>query len=608
MYHEDRIWQKNINQFVLFAGRNCFGGFLKAHPSRLKVQDFTHQPTSGYAFPFVQKEETHMHVPTQSSTPDLVPIRRALISVSDKTGIVEFATALQKEFSVELVSTGGTAKTLREAGLKVADISDLTGFPEMMDGRVKTLHPKVHGGFLALRDNPEHLAAMQTHGIQPIDLICVNLYPFEQTVAKPNCTFAEAIENIDIGGPAMIRSASKNHRSIVVVTDPIQYDKVLKHMRNNNGQTPYNFRLDLAMWAYTRTAQYDAAIYPYLAEAYFKEKPERVAEHAGLLPALTPRLKKFEDLRYGENPHQLAAFYKTQNSSLCTHHSSIATARQLHGKALSYINILDADASIELVREFSQPAAAVIKHTNPCGCAVAETLEAAFELAYAGDPVAAFGGIVALNREVDVPTAEAIVSGKRFLEVVIAPSYAPAALEMLKDRWKDCRILSTGALGTPDPKQLHFRSVTGGVLVQQFDTAGFDKEKCTVTSIRRPTESEWRDLEFIWLVTKHVKSNAIAIGKGGKLLGAGAGQMSRPMSAKIAIELARKNGHAEALQGSAAGSDAFFPFPDGPELLINAGITAIIHPGGSKKDQETIDLCNRHNVALVTTGQRHFAH
>jgi phosphoribosylaminoimidazolecarboxamide formyltransferase/IMP cyclohydrolase len=547
-----------------------------------------------------------MHVPTQSSTPDLVPIRRALISVSDKTGIVEFATALQKEFNVELVSTGGTAKTLREAGLKVADISDLTGFPEMMDGRVKTLHPKVHGGFLALRDNAEHLAAMEKHGIQPIDLICVNLYPFEQTVAKPNCTFAEAIENIDIGGPAMIRSASKNHRSIVVVTDPVQYEKVLKHMRANSGQTPYQFRLDLAMWAYTRTAQYDAAIYPYLAEAYFKEKPERVPEQAGLLPALTPRLRKAEDLRYGENPHQLAAFYKTAAGG--TQSSNIATAQQLHGKALSYINILDADAAIELVREFSQPAAAVIKHTNPCGCAVGETLEQAFDKAYAGDPVAAFGGIVALNREVDVSTAEAIVSGKRFLEVVIAPAYVPAALEMLKERWKDCRILATGTLGSPDPRQLHFRSVTGGILVQQFDIAGFDKEKCTVTSTRRPTEMEWADLAFIWLVTKHVKSNAVALAKGGQLLGAGAGQMSRPMSAKIAIELARKNGHAESLQGSSAGSDAFFPFPDGPELLINAGVTAIIHPGGSKKDQETIDLCNRHNIALVTTGQRHFAH
>jgi phosphoribosylaminoimidazolecarboxamide formyltransferase/IMP cyclohydrolase len=494
-----------------------------------------------------------------------------------------------------------------------------------MDGRVKTLHPKVHGGFLALRDNPEHLAAMEKHGIEPIDLICVNLYPFEQTVARPDCTFEEAIENIDIGGPAMIRSASKNHRSIVVVTDAVQYEKVLKHMRANpapggGGQTPYAFRLDLAMWAYTRTAQYDAAIYPYLAQAYFAQKAaaepnEALAESAGLLPALTPRLKRVETLRYGENPHQLAAFYATASAE-----PGVATAKQLHGKALSYINILDADASIELVREFSQPAAAVIKHTNPCGCALGETLALAFDSAYAGDPVAAFGGIVALNRDVDEETAEHIVSGKRFLEVLIAPGYSPAALDMLKDRWKDCRILATGPLGhgadaaaspalnANRPPELHYRSVTGGILVQQRDLAGFDRKACTVTSLRQPTQAEWDNLAFIWLVTNHVKSNAVPIARNAQLLGAGAGQMSRPMSAKIAIELANKNGHAEKLRGSAAGSDAFFPFPDAPELLINAGITAIIHPGGSKKDQDTIDLCNRHNIALVTTGQRHFAH
>jgi phosphoribosylaminoimidazolecarboxamide formyltransferase/IMP cyclohydrolase len=555
-----------------------------------------------------------------ASHPDLVPVKRALISVSDKSGIVEFASALQKEFGVELVSTGGTARTLREAGLKVRDISELTGFPEMMDGRVKTLHPLVHGGFLALRDNPEHLAAMKNHNIQTIDLIVVNLYPFEATVAKPDCTFEQAIENIDIGGPAMIRSASKNHRSVVVVTDAVQYPKVLKHMRANKtaageGQTPYKFRLDLAMWAYTRTAQYDAAIYPYLASHYFRtptamdpgtpDDVDMLANVEGLLPALTPALKRREVLRYGENPHQRAAFYTTANTE-----PGVATARQLHGKALSYINILDADAAIELVREFANPAAAVIKHTNPCGCATGETLAKAFEHAYAGDPVAAFGGIVALNREVDEDTANDIVSGKRFLEVIIAPDYSAAALEVLKDRWKDCRILATGSLERPASARppLHFRSVTGGILVQQTDLAGFDQSGCTVTSQRQPSEREWADLAFIWLVTKHVKSNAIAIGRGGQLLAAGAGQMSRPMSARIAIELANKNGHAEKLHGAVAGSDAFFPFPDAPELLINAGITAIIHPGGSKKDQETIDLCNRHNITLVTTGRRHFAH
>ncbi len=552
----------------------------------------------------------------------LVPVKRALLSVSDKTGIVDFATALQREFQIELVSTGGTAKVLRDAGLIVRDIAELTGFPEMMDGRVKTLHPNVHGGFLALRDNPTHIAAMQQHHIQPIDLVCVNLYPFEATVAQPDATFAEAVENIDIGGPAMIRSAAKNHRSVVVVTDPFQYGKVLKHLRANGGQTPYPFRLDLAMWAYTRTAQYDAAISTYIAMTYFTQRAKDhaaarvpgtadtdedvlyIADAMGLTPALTPVLRRKEVLRYGENPLQLAAFYTASPAR-----PGIATAKQLHGKALSYINILDADAAIELVREFSAPAAAVIKHTNPCGCATAGALPDAFDLAYAGDPLAAFGGIVALNREVDEATAARIIAGKRFLEVLIAPAYSAAALAMLQERWKDCRILATGDLaGQQDPRELHYRSVTGGMLVQQPDRAGFDRASCRVTSLRKPTDAEWSDLAFIWLVTKHVKSNAVAIASGGQLLGAGAGQMSRPMSARIAIELAQKNGHTAKLPGSAAGSDAFFPFPDAPELLIAAGVRAIIHPGGSKKDQETIDLCNRHGVTLVATGQRHFAH
>lgn len=544
-----------------------------------------------------------MNVPAPMQTIDLVTIKRALISVSDKTGIVEFATTLQKTYGVELISTGGTAKALRDAGLKVMDISEVTGFPEMMDGRVKTLHPLVHGGLLGLRDNPTHLAAMQEHHITPIDLVCVNLYPFEATVAKPDCTFAEAIENIDIGGPSMIRSAAKNHRSVCVVTDPIQYAKVLKHLAAHDGATPYRFRLDLAMWAYTRTAQYDAAIFPYLAQQYFKDDPEKLSEQAGLLPVLSPRLKQISPLRYGENPHQLAAFYGDH-----TGQAGIATAQQLHGKALSYINILDADAAIEIVREYAQPAAAVIKHTNPCGCAIAATLAEAFDLAYAGDPVAAFGGIVALNQMVDLQTAEHIVAGKRFLEVLIAPSYTPEALALLQGRWKDCRILATGPLGTEIQGSLHYRSVTGGVLVQQRDVAGFDRAACTVTSSRAPTEQEWSDLGFIWLVSKHVKSNAIAVGKNGQLLGTGAGQMSRPMSARVALELAKANGHTERLNGSVAGSDAFFPFPDAPELLIKSGITAIIHPGGSKKDQETIDLANKCGVTLVTTGQRHFAH
>ncbi len=548
---------------------------------------------------------------------DLVPIRRALVSVSDKTGIVELCTALQQEIVVELISTGGTAKTLREAGLKVSDISEITGFPEMMDGRVKTLHPLVHGALLGLRESPEHQAAMAAHGIKPIDLVVVNLYPFEATVAKPGCTFDQAIENIDIGGPSMIRSAAKNHRSVAVITNPFQYDKLLKHMHQRNGSTPHRFRLDLAMWAFMRTAQYDAAIYPYLAKEYFNAGPEDLsnfpmvssdvppmAEKAGFLPALLPRLFRMDVLRYGENPHQMAAFYGAEPRE-----PGIATAQQFHGKALSYINLLDADAAIELVREFDGPAAAVIKHTNPCGCGQAATLAEAFDLAYAGDPVAAFGGIVALNRLVDLETAERIASGKRFLEVLIAPEYDHAALELLKGRWKDCRILATGPLPHTSPEAaLHYRSVTGGMLVQQRDQSGWDRAACTVTSNRQPSDAEWRDLAFVWLATKHVKSNAICIAHNNQLLGAGAGQMSRPMAAKIAIELAQKNGHGENIRGAVAGSDAFFPFPDAPELLIKAGVTAIIHPGGSKKDQETVEMANRHGIALVTTGVRHFRH
>ena len=529
---------------------------------------------------------------------ELVSPKRALISVSDKTGVVEFATALQKRYGVELVSTGGTAQALRQAGLEVQDVADLTGFPELMDGRVKTLHPKVHGGLLGKRDDPEHTRAMESHGIAPIDIVCVNLYPFEATVEREGCTFDHAVENIDIGGPSMIRSAAKNHRWVLVVTDPFQYGKVLDQLEAHEGKTPLRFRLDLAMWAFARTAQYDAAIQAYLAGVYFQDGPEA----AGLLPTLSPRLQRKEVLRYGENPHQLAAFYTESGRKV----PGVSTAEQLHGKALSYINLLDADAAIELVREFAHPAAAVIKHTNPCGCAMAESLAEAFDLAYAGDPVAAFGGIVALNQTVDLETAQRIVAGKRFLEVLIAPGYEANALELLRDRWKDCRILATGGLeGSPS---LRYHSVTGGVLVQQPDLAGFDRAACVVTSKRQPTAREWYDLEFAWLVTKHVKSNAIVVAHQGQLLGAGAGQMSRPLSARIAIDLARSNGHGQLLSGAVAGSDAFFPFPDGPALLIDAGVKAIIHPGGSKKDQDTINLCDREGVALVATGQRHFAH
>ncbi len=536
-------------------------------------------------------------------SPDIVPVRRALLSLSDKSGLVELATALVREFNVELVSTGGTARAIQEAGLPVRDVADLTGFPEMMDGRVKTLHPAVHGGLLALRDAPSHQQAMRNHGISPIDLLVVNLYPFEKVTADPACPFDHAVENIDIGGPAMVRSASKNHRSVAVVTDPIQYEKLLNIMRAHKGGTTHAFRLDLAMWAFGRTAQYDAAIHAYISRHYFASKNPESAELAGLTPQLIADLSRVQLLRYGENPHQRGAFYAASRPP-----EGVAAARQLHGKELSWINLLDADAALGLVREFTRPAAAVIKHANPCGCATADSPAEAFDLAYAGDPIAAFGGIVALNRSVDVPTAQSIVQGKRFLEVLIAPDFQPAALAMLQSRWADCRLLATGPANAVPAHRLDFRSVAGGMLVQETDMRGFNKEACRVVSKVAPTDAQWADMEFVWLACKHVKSNAIALAAGGQLLAAGAGQMSRVTSCRLAVELARQNGHAGKLPQSVAASDAFFPFADGPQLLISAGVRAIIQPGGSKRDQETIDLCDQHKVALVLTGERHFRH
>ncbi len=535
--------------------------------------------------------------------PDVVPIRRALLSVSDKSGLVDLATALVREFNIELISTGGTARALQAAGLPVRDVADLTGFPEMMDGRVKTLHPAVHGGLLALRDAPSHQQAMREHTIAPIDLLVVNLYPFEKVTAEANCPFEHAVENIDIGGPAMVRSASKNHRSVAVITDAAQYEKLLANMRANSGGTTHHFRLDLAVWAFGRTAQYDAAIHAYLTHSYFADQTDAPLEQAGLTPQLIYGLERLQKLRYGENPHQRGAFYATSRPA-----HGLAAARQLHGKELSWINLLDADAALALVSEFSQPAAAVIKHANPCGCAVAENLAEAFDLAYAGDPVAAYGGIVALNRPVDTSTAQRIVQGKRFLEVLIAPDFAPEALAMLQSRWADCRVLATGAAALSTADALSVRSVAGGMLVQQNDYAGFHKASCRVVSTREPTPREWADMEFVWPACKHIKSNAIALAMGGQLLSAGAGQMSRVTSCRLAVELARQNGHSEKLSDAVAASDAFFPFSDGPEILVAAGVRAIIQPGGSKRDQETIDLCNKHNVAMVFTGQRHFRH
>lgn len=519
---------------------------------------------------------------------DLVPVRRALISVFDKAGLAEFAKALHNEFKIELISTGGTAKFLRELGLPVTDVSTVTGFPEMMDGRVKTLHPKIHGGILAQRDNPEHIAAMKEHGIQPIDLVCINLYPFEKTVATPDVTFEEAIENIDIGGPSMVRSAAKNHRWVLVVTSPDRYEKVLGDLREHNGACCGKHRLKQAQRAFAHTAEYDSLIANYLASA-------GGIDSAGMVL----NLHKALDLRYGENPHQKATLLVGKKPD----EASVAFARQLHGKELSYINLLDADGALACVKEFDKPAAVIVKHTTPCGAAIADDLPTAFRRAFEGDPLAAFGGIVALNRSIDLPTAQAITSIDKLLEVIVAPDFEPDALKLLRERWKNVRLLEVGPVGHFDSSELHMHKIVGGMLVQQRDLLGVDMADWKIVSNRKPTDREMADLAFAWLVCKHVKSNAIVVAKDGMLMGAGAGQMDRPSAARIAISKA-----GERVKGCVAASDAFFPFPDAPQLLLEAGVTAIIHPGGSLRDQETLDILNKANAAMVVTGQRHFKH
>jgi len=520
---------------------------------------------------------------------DLVPVKRALISVSDKTGLAEFARALHEEFKVELISTGGTAKFLREvAKVPVTDVSQITGFPEMMDGRVKTLHPKIHGGLLAIRDNPEHVAAMKEHGIVGIDLVCISLYPFEKTIAKPGVSFDEAIENIDIGGPSMIRSAAKNHRWVLVVTSPERYEKVLGDLREHNGCSCGKHRLKQAQRAFAHTAEYDSLIANYLATA-------GGIDSAGMVLNLTKAL----DLRYGENPHQKATLLVGKKPD----EASVAFGLQLHGKELSYINLLDADGALSAVKEFTTPAACIVKHTTPCGCATAADLPTAFRRAFEGDPLAAFGGIVALNKTVNLATAEAIVSIDKLLEVIVAPSYDHDALALLRQRWKNVRLLEVGPLGKFDANELQMHKIVGGFLVQQRDLLGIDEMSWKVVSKRQPTPKEMEDLKFAWLVCKHVKSNAIVVAKDQMLLGAGAGQMDRPSAARLAISKA-----AERVKGSVAASDAFFPFPDAPELLLKAGVTAIIHPGGSLKDADSINVVDQAGAAMVTTGQRHFKH
>ena len=535
---------------------------------------------------------------------DLVPLHRALLSVSDKTGLAEFATALHKEFAVELISTGGTARFLREQGLPVTDVSDVTGFPEMMDGRVKTLHPMIHGGLLALRDNPEHAAAMANHHIKPIDLVCVNLYPFEQTIKKPGVPFEEAIENIDIGGPSMIRSAAKNHRFVLVVTSPDRYEKVLGDLRKHAGASCGEHRLKQAQRAFAHTGAYDTNIAKYLQGTLPSANIDAAQPNvlAGLPPKLDLHLTKSQDLRYGENPHQKAAAYVADKPA----EASVLFATQLHGKALSYINLLDADAALSAVKELTSPGACIVKHATPCGFAAAADLPTAFKNAFAGDPLAAFGGIVAFNRSIDLPTANAITSIDKLLEVIVAPAFDADALEILQKRWKNVRLLAVGPLGTPNranSAEMHLHRIVGGYLVQERDLLGTDESTWKVASQRQPTAAEWRDLKIAWLACKHVKSNAIVIARNEMMLGSGAGQQDRVNACRIAIAKAD-----DRAVSAVAASDAFFPFPDGPQLLLNAGITAIIQPGGSMRDQETLDVVNNAGAAMVLTGQRHFKH
>ncbi|MGZ3404198.1 MAG: bifunctional phosphoribosylaminoimidazolecarboxamide formyltransferase/IMP cyclohydrolase [Phenylobacterium sp.] len=526
--------------------------------------------------------------PDFPAAPDRAPIKRALISVSDKTGLVEAAKALAA-LGVELVSTGGTAKAIADAGLPVKDISDLTGFPEMMDGRVKTLHPVVHGGLLGVRDAPEHAKAMADHGIGGIDLVYVNLYPFEQTVAG-GADYATAVENIDIGGPAMIRSAAKNHGYVCVCTEIGDVTEVIAELQAG-GTTGLDLRKTLAARAYARTASYDAAISAWFADALGEPWPKRRAFAGELV----------QTMRYGENPHQEAAFYRFANPR-----TGVATARQLQGKELSYNNINDTDAAFELIAEFDPkagPACAIIKHANPCGVATGATMVEAYERALACDPTSAFGGIIALNGRLDAATATEIL--KLLTEVVIAPEADADAVELFRKK-KNVRLLTTGGLPDPLAKGLTFKSVAGGFLIQGRDDARLSPADLKVVTRRAPTDEEVRDMLFAFTIAKHVKSNAIVYAKSGQTLGVGAGQMNRKDSARIAALRAADFGLD--LKGSACASEAFFPFPDGLIQAADAGCTAVIQPGGSIGDQAVIDAADERGLAMVFTGVRVFRH
>ena len=512
-------------------------------------------------------------------------IERALISVSDKSGIVDFARGLALR-GVQLISTGGTARVLAEAGLSVTPVEEVTGFPEMMDGRVKTLHPKIHGGLLARRDNPDHLAAMEAHGIASIDLLVVNLYPFEQTTARPDCTFEEAIENIDIGGPAMLRSAAKNHRDVAVVVDPADYAVVLDEL-SREGDVQDGTRRRLARKVFAHTSRYDGLIADYLAAATHEEPfPEQ----------LSLRFERLDTLRYGENPHQSAAVYLEPGYAA----PCVARGKVLQGKAMSYNNYQDANSALELVRELPACSCAIIKHNNPCGAATGATLAEAYAKARACDPLSAFGGVVAVNQAVDEATAAEIA--EVFTEVIIAPAFEPAALELFAKK-KDLRLLDVGPLGDAPSPGLEYKRIVGGLLLQDRDLAILDEAELEVVTERQPTEEEMAAMRFAWVVCKHVKSNAIILTRADRTVGIGAGQMSRVDSTRIAAMKAQ-----EETQGCALASDAFFPFRDGIDEAAKAGASCIIQPGGSIRDEEVIAAANEHRMAMVFTHMRHFRH
>ncbi|MDO9422268.1 MAG: bifunctional phosphoribosylaminoimidazolecarboxamide formyltransferase/IMP cyclohydrolase [Herminiimonas sp.] len=524
-------------------------------------------------------------------------IKQALISVSDKTGVLDFARALS-EMGVNILSTGGTAKLLAENGIKVTEVADYTGFPEMLDGRVKTLHPKVHGGILARRDFPEHVAALETHGIPTIDMVVVNLYPFQQTIARAECSLEDAIENIDIGGPAMLRSSAKNHKDVTVICDPSDYAQVLRELHANKGEVTFETKFTLAKKVFAHTAQYDGAITNYFTSLGDDKKH---ATRSAYPTTLNLHFDKVQEMRYGENPHQSAAFYRESNPQV----GALANYTQLQGKELSYNNIADADAAWECVKTFDESACVIIKHANPCGVAIGITPFEAYSKALQTDPTSAFGGIIAFNREVDGNAAEAVA--KQFVEVLIAPSFTEQAKKIFAAK-QNVRLLEIPlpSNGNAAVNSNDFKRVGGGLLVQSPDAKNVLLPELKIVSKKQPTPQQLQDLMFAWRVAKFVKSNAIVFCANGMTMGVGAGQMSRIDSARIASIKAQNAGLS--LVGTAVASDAFFPFRDGLDVVVEAGATSVIHPGGSMRDQEVVDAADEHGIVMLLTGIRHFRH